>query len=185
MIEVEVKLPIHRRRTIEKGLLALGFKPGFLIRESDLYFNGGGHDFMRSDEALRIRESENLSTASSSAFLTYKGPKLDAVSSTRKELETKLENADAGRQILSALGYQSLAPVEKLRQYYHREDMTACVDQVEHLGSFLELEILVEDESQREHALKKIEALLLDLDCRMEDTTRYSYLFMLQHHPTC
>lgn len=184
MIEVEVKLPIHRRSTIERGLAALGFEPGWLIRESDSYFTGSGHDFMTSDEALRIRESENLSTASSEAFLTYKGPKLDSVSNTRQELETRLESAATGRQILSALGYRELAPVRKLRQYYHRDFVTACVDQVEQLGSFLELEILVEREEQREDALKKIEALLADLDCRMEETTRFSYLFMLQHRQT-
>ena len=51
---------------------------------------------------------------------------------------------------------------------------------MEGLGSFLELEMLVEQESERPDALKKIEAILHDLDCRMEDTTRYSYLFMLQ-----
>lgn len=181
MIEVEIKLPVHRRSSIERGLMALGFQPGHLIRESDIYFTDKRHDFMTTDEALRIRESENLSTASSAAFLTYKGPKLDTVSSTRQELETMVDNADTGRRIFAALGYRELAPVRKLRQYYHKNYITACVDQVEHLGSFLELEILVEREEDREAALKKIEALLWDLDCRMEDTTRYSYLFMLQH----
>ena len=70
--------------------------------------------------------------------------------------------------------------MRKLRQYYHRGPLTACVDQVEGLGSFLELELLVETEEDRPEALKKIEAILHDLDCRMEDTTRYSYLYMLQ-----
>lgn len=180
MIEVEVKMPIFRRPPIEQGLRRLGFMPGALIKESDTYFTSSFHDFMETDEALRIRESENYSTASASAFLTYKGPKLDTVSSARKELDTEVADGETCRDILLALGYRELSPVRKLRQYYHRDNITACVDQVEELGSFLELEMIVENEAERPEALKKIEAILHDLDCRMEETTRYSYLYMLQ-----
>ena len=180
MIEVEIKLPVHRRAAIEKGLRSLHFEPGDLIRESDIYFTSDFHDFMGSDEALRLRDSENLSRAATSSFLTYKGPKLDTVSSTRQELETAVSDSGVCRDILLSLGYRELSPVRKLRQYYHRGPLTACVDQVEGLGSFLELELLVETEEDRPEALKKIEAILHDLDCRMEDTTRYSYLYMLQ-----
>lgn len=180
MIEVEVKLPICQRAAIERGLARLGFVPGDLIKESDTYFTSDFHDFMRTDEALRIRESENLSRTSASSFLTYKGPKLDKVSNTRQELETAVADGDVCRNILLSLGYRELSPVRKLRQYYHRDTLTACVDQVEGLGSFLELEMLVDTEEERPQALNQIESLLQELDCRMEETTRYSYLFMLQ-----
>lgn len=180
MIEVEIKLPVHRRASIEKSLCGLNFQPGHLVRESDIYFTSPFHDFMHSDEALRIRESEDYTTASSVSHLTYKGPKLDTVSSTRKELETRVGDPETCREILLSLGYEELAPVRKLRQYYHRDNITACVDQVEGLGSFLELEILVDAETGRPAALKAIEQLLHKLGCRMEDTTRYSYLYMLQ-----
>lgn len=180
MIEVEIKLPIYRRAFIEQGLVRLGFLPGDLIKESDTYFTSTFHDFMGNDEALRIRESENFSKTRAVSFLTYKGPKLDTVSNTRQELETIVEDGQICRNILLSLGYHELSPVRKLRQYYHRDSITACVDQVEHLGSFLELEMLVEKEEDRPDALQKIEAILHDLDCRMEETTRYSYLFMLQ-----
>lgn len=180
MIEVEIKLPIYRRASIEQGLVRLGFLPGDLIKESDTYFTSAFHDFMGTDEALRIRESENFSKTCAVSFLTYKGPKLDMISNTRKELETMVADGQVCRNILLSLGYRELSPVRKLRQYYHQDSITACVDQVEDLGSFLELEMLVETEADRPKALKKIEAILHDLDCRMEDTTRYSYLFMLR-----
>ncbi|MCI5944444.1 MAG: class IV adenylate cyclase [Eubacterium sp.] len=185
MIEVEVKLPIYKRSQTEKGLCGLGFIPGHLIKESDIYFTSETHDFMQADEALRIRRCDNLSTGESSCVLTFKGPKLDSVSMTRRELETGIADGNTGCEILCALGYKKLAPVTKLRQYYHLEGMTACVDTVEKLGTFLELEILTpgdssHPEADRENALKKIEAILHDLGYSMSDTTRYSYLFMLQ-----
>ncbi len=179
MIEVEVKIPLFRRSQTEQALMGLGFIPGDLIRESDCYYNSDFHDFMAGDEALRIRVCENLTGLSSRARLTYKGPKMDKVSMTRKELETEVSSPDTCRLILEALGYRPFFPVNKLRQYYHRDNVTACVDQVEGLGSFLELEILVEEESSREDALKKIETILDDLDLSLSESTTLSYLCML------
>lgn len=184
MIEVEIKLPLHRKAATERDLISLGFIPGHLIRESDTYFTSDFHDFMKRDEALRIRESENMTTRESNAVLTFKGPKLDAISMTRKELETGVEDPAICRDILLSLGYQMLAPVNKLRQYYTKEQMHACVDQVEGLGSFLELEILVpaeegNEDTAREEALHQIEDILEQLGYSMAETTRFSYLSML------
>ena len=91
---------------------------------------------MKTDEALRIRTCDNFNTRETASFLTYKGAKLDTVSTTRKELETRIDDAETTREILISLGYKRLYPVTKLRQYYHKGMMTACVDQVEGLGSF-------------------------------------------------
>lgn len=179
MIEVEVKLPLFRRSATEKKLRDLGFEAGDLVRESDMYYNSRSHDFMETDEALRIRLSDNMTRLTSGCILTYKGPKMDTISMTRKELETEIgsrENCDA---ILNCLGFVPFFPVNKLRQYYHKDRVEACVDQVEGLGSFLELEILVEKESGREEALKKIETILHDLDLSLSESTTLSYLCML------
>lgn len=58
--------------------------------------------------------------------------------------------------------------------------MTACLDSVEGLGEYLELEILVEQEEDRQQALQQIEERLLSLGYSMQDTTRISYLSMLE-----
>lgn len=160
MIEVEIKLPLFRRSVTERTLTEFGFKPGNLVKESDFYFTSDFHDFMKTDEALRIRTCDNFNTRETASFLTYKGAKLDTVSTTRKELETRIDDAEITREILISLGYKRLYPVTKLRQYYHKGMMTACVDQVEGLGSFLELEILVNTLEEKESALQSIEALL-------------------------
>lgn len=180
MIEVEVKLPLFRRSIVERGLMEQGFQPGDLIRESDVYYTSDFHDFMKADEALRIRESDNLTQIQSTCTLTFKGPKIDTISMTRKELETEVTSPEDCRGILEALGYRPLFPVNKLRQYYVKENVHACVDQVEGLGSFMELEILVEEEAEREEALKKIETILYDLDLSLKESTTHSYLWMLQ-----
>ena len=179
MIEVEIKLPLFRRSITEHTLTTCGFEAGDLVKESDFYFTSDFHAFMKTDEALRIRTCDNFNTRETVSFLTYKGAKLDTVSITRKELETGIEDAETTREILISLGYKKLYPVTKLRQYYHNGKITACVDQVEGLGSFLELEILVETPEQKESALQSIEALLIDMGSSLKETTQKSYLAML------
>ena len=80
MIEVEIKLPLFRRSITERALTDCGFKAGNLVKESDFYFTSDFHDFMKTDEALRIRTCENFTTRETTSFLTYKGAKLDTAS---------------------------------------------------------------------------------------------------------
>ena len=54
-----------------------------------------------------------------------------------------------------------------------------CLDQVERLGDFLELEVIAEQESERKEILSKMEDLLAILGYHMSDTVQTSYLSML------
>lgn len=180
MIEVEVKVKIKDREEIAQKLIALGFKLGHEKKETDLYFDNQEGIFRKGDKALRIRQCENLTTKENVSYMTYKGPKLDHISMTRKELEMKIENGETGTEILKNLGFLPVCPVMKLRQYFHNDSMTACLDQVEGLGDYLELEIIVENEENREEALIRIIGLLKCLGYEKEEIIRTSYLSMLQ-----
>ena len=65
------------------------------------------------------------------------------------------------------------------RQYYHKENITACADSVTGLGDYLELEVIADSNTEREQALEQIEEVLQILGYSMQDTTRTSYLSML------
>ncbi|MBO5159146.1 MAG: class IV adenylate cyclase [Lachnospiraceae bacterium] len=181
MVEVEVKIPVKNKKQVEEKLLELGFLKGDLLKESDFYFDNACHELKEKDMALRIRSCENLTTSTTEHFITYKGPKMDKISMTRKELETKIESAETGREILKSLGYTEVPPVIKRRQELHKDQMNACLDQVEHLGDFLELEIVVQQESEKENALNELISLLYELGYQAEDIIRTSYLSMLQN----
>lgn len=194
MIEVEVKVAVKNRLQIENSLQQLGFEKGDLLKESDYYFDSKFNKLREQDMALRIRSCENLTSNTAEHFMTFKGPKLDSISMTRKELETKIESAETGIEILCSLGYEPILPVHKLRQHLAMGEITACLDQVEELGDFLELEIIVQQESEREAALNQIITLLNELGYAPTEIIRTSYLSMLQrksgwrvvkHRPCC
>ena len=181
MVEVEIKLPIKNKEIVEKSLEKLGFVKAGLVREEDVYFDNESSRIRENGEALRVRKVTNLATDESETRITYKGKKLDQVSMTRKELETGVSDAEVCIQILEAIGYQAIPPeVVKTRQEYTFENVTACIDQVQNLGDFLELEILIEEDENKENALQQIEIILRRLGYTLKDTTRTSYLSMLQ-----
>lgn len=143
MIEVEMKFPLTETDAFMGRLAEL--QPTLIGErvEIDEYFQAPDRDFAATDEALRVRR------IGETAYLTYKGPKLDSATKTRKELQVQLEDgavaADMAVSLLHASGYQSTAKVTKSRTVFsvpidgfHAE---VCVDRVRELGDFVEIEI--------------------------------------------
>ena len=181
MIEVEVKLKIDNRTSVEEQLRDHGFCLHKRVKETDTYFDGGLYGIKKSGQALRVRKTVDYMTGVEKSELNFKGAKIDTVSMARLELETEVENGDVAMKILEVIGFHKAEPrVIKERWLMSRDDLHACLDEVEGLGSFLELEIMVEDEGNRPEALGRIEEILEKLGYTMKDTTRVSYLGQLQ-----
>ena len=133
MIEVEVKA--RAPHAIEEKIIDLGGAKIGDENHVDLYFNSPSHDFAQTDEALRIRIKET------GADLTYKGPKLDPDTKSRREVRVKIDDPVAMEAILLAVGFYRAAVVRKRRTKYTLEEAVLCVDDVEGLGKFIEVEI--------------------------------------------
>ena len=182
MIEVEVKLKINDVQTIKSKLINLGFIECNTITESDTYFDNVNGDIRRGDRALRIRETVYTDANETYYQINFKDKKYDDKSMTRPEFETEIGDADAISHILGSLGYHSVEPrVVKLRREFRCNTMNACIDTVEGLGDFLELEIIAENIETKDIALNKINDVLLKLGYSMSDTTTTSYLTALQN----
>jgi len=132
MLEVEVKAKIKNLEEFKKRLKETNAK--FLKTEiqEDLYFNHPCRDFAETDEALRIRKINDKT------FLTYKGKRLDAETKTREEIE--INCGEEISEILTRLGFKTVANVQKDRKEYEFEKLHICVDKVEQLGNFVEIE---------------------------------------------
>ena len=177
--EIEIKLPIADKASVQAKLMQLGFQEEARIRECDMYYNSAYHDVKELGEALRIRKSTDLLTGMTKAQINFKGKKIDKVSMSRQEYETVVEDAESMDQILKSLGFSPVAGVAKTRIYLQQEEMTACLDQVDGLGDFLELEVIAYEETLCEKYLENMEQLLTSLGLSMKDTVRTSYLGML------
>lgn len=181
MVEIEVKVKIEDPTGLEKCFIGQGYTLKEKLRETDTYFDGGMNGIKKSGQALRVRKTVDCATGKEHSSITFKGEKLDKISMARLELETGVENGETAERILRALGFFPVQPiVVKTRKVLKKEDISVCVDDVQGLGSFLELEIMAESEDARPAALDRIEEILKSIGYTMADTTRVSYLGQLQ-----
>ena len=115
MIEVEVKAKIDDFKEMEKKLSAIGAVKTKKEFQEDIYFNSPVVDFAQTDEALRIRTTNENDDAN--IFITYKGPKIDKNSKTRKEIEMGIEDSKKCAGIFEAIGFEKVRAVRKNTQY--------------------------------------------------------------------
>jgi adenylate cyclase, class 2 len=174
-IEVEQKHRIDDPAALERRLNDFGAILQAPIDQIDEYFAHPCRDFAKTDEALRIR------SVGAEHFVTYKGPKLDAATKSRRELELPLA-ADRTEfaELLAALGFASVLTVRKTRRPFELEHSGQSVhgawDSIDGLGEFVELE-LTADESTLEAAKAVVASLAGELE--LGPSERRSYLELL------
>lgn len=178
MIEVEIKIRLTDKEFSELPLKfnTMDFFFEQNMRETDYYYNGIDRNFADTDEALRVRISHNLNTDEIQSCLTYKGKKLDDVSKTRPEHEVVIDNPDTMRNVLKYLGFQSSFVIEKIRSYYSYKNINICIDKVDKVGVFMELENVIVNEAEKDNALKELFLLLESLSIEKSRLERKSYL---------
>ena len=174
-MEIEQKFARVDFAVLERRLAEWGAAPGEAHEEADHYFNAPDRDFARTDEAFRLRR------VGSDNFLTYKGPKQKADVKVRTELEIPLLSGDGPAadmtRLLTHLGYRAVAVVKKRRRTAGLErdgfSFTICLDEVDGLGRFAEVEVLAPEE-RRADAERALAAFAAELGLR--DVERRSYL---------
>jgi adenylate cyclase, class 2 len=176
--EVEQKFSVADLAAVKAKLEKLGIRFAEPIQQADRYFNHPARDFSQTDEAFRLRQVGNEN------FVTYKGPKIDAATKTRRELELPLpDGADVPArfaELLIALSFRPVVTVKKTRQKgtfsWEHHSVEVALDRVEAVGSFVELEIAADDGSldAARNALKSLAAKL-----NLGTSERRSYLELL------
>ncbi|MEM3737682.1 MAG: class IV adenylate cyclase [Candidatus Bathyarchaeia archaeon] len=135
MIEVEAKIEVRDLQPLRRRLMELGAKLVSQETQHDIYLTHPQRNFTATDEALRIRW-----TSSGEKYLTYKGAKLPSRIKTRKELNLQVGDVEVAVEIFRQLGFQEAAMLDKRREVWDLLGFKVCLDEVEGLGSFIEVE---------------------------------------------
>ena len=185
MYEVEQKFRVADPAALEARLVTLAARFREPVEQVDRYFAHPSRDFAKTDEALRLRR------VGDHVAVTWKGPRIDSASKTRREVELPLATApprpagppggqatlDRWTELLEALGFRRVRDVAKRRRTarvsWQGTEIEAALDHVAGLGDFLELELQA---AQGEVPLASacIESLARALGCVEQE--RRSYL---------
>ncbi len=80
------------------------------------------------------------------------------------EYEFAVDDGNMARQMLTALRWQEVVTVDKVRLESKTEDYTICVDEVAGLGLFIELEVLAEDDANTDNIQQQMYSFLKNLN---------------------
>lgn len=144
MIEIEIKAKITDPKLAFEKINYIGGKYSHSEKQHDIYFNGDKKDFKKSDEALRIREIPDGDDFKK--ILTYKGPKLNSETKTRKEIEVEISDTENMADILINLDYKPSAIVNKVRRIFTYNEYVITVDKLNKLGYYMEIEYVANED---------------------------------------
>lgn len=178
MLEVELKFHLPDKAAACRELARFDVVWHDPEVQIDGYFNHPCRDFVQTDEAVRLRRIGDQNV------ITYKGPKLDPATKTRREIELPISPGEEGLsrfgELLEVLGFRRVAEVRKTRTKgklsWQGWEVEVALDQVENVGSFIELETQSE-EANLPAAREAILALARELNLTHQE--RRGYLEML------
>lgn len=181
--EVEQKFPLKNLEIFERALRASGAVEETTQYHADTYYNHPCRDFAATQEAFRIRRIGAV------PMITYKGPKLPGAVKARREMEWRLDPGDKDgtqtAELLELLGFKPVATVKKTRRPFAASDLTGpfgvVIDEVEGLGLFVEIEVLVEKQQGVEQAREKIQRIARQLGLHQAEARSYLRMVLAEN----
>jgi adenylate cyclase class 2 len=150
MLEVEVRARVKSFRGIRE---ALNDKARFMGSAHQTDFVFGHPNFLDSEHKIkeggiiaRIRE-EGLRKRLEFKEIKRQGAAI--------ELKHEVTSTEAARDFLSKLGFLEAFAIKKSRESYLFRDFLVCLDSVEELGQFIEVERMVSSEQEAGEARKQ------------------------------
>ncbi|MYS87468.1 class IV adenylate cyclase [Embleya scabrispora] len=178
MIEVELKARVGDVVRLLDALERLG-GGGRDEVYVDTYYDDADRALARGDRELRIRTVRRGADAPVSV-LTYKGARVEVVSGSKPEHETRVEDAAGADAVLRGLGYVPVIRFEKRCRNYAFERggrrLLASLVEVPELGeTFVEVETPEADDAQVAAALEVVRTVLADLGVSRAALTNETY----------
>ena len=171
MLEIELKVRISSLDPVRQRLLECNAQFCGRVHEHDVYYNSPCRDFGKTDEALRVRYTNDH------AVVTYKGAKVPATAlKAREELSLGVESGEVFEEILKRLGFSKTAEVNKWRENFRLSDALISLDSVDELGTFAEIEVMAGTDAA--HASARINTLSQEIGIQGEPILA-SYLELL------
>jgi adenylate cyclase class 2 len=143
MLEVELKVKIPSPGPVREQLSTKHAEFMGKVHEHDIFYNAPHRDFGITDEAVRVRYTGDR------AVVTYKGPKIKKFGlKAREELNFGVESGGTFETMLDRLGFTKTLEVNKWRENYRLGNATISLDDVDGLGTFAEIEVIVGNDTE-------------------------------------
>ena len=179
MHEIEVKAILLDKESFIEALSKLGCELGKEISQDDTVYArvvGTLDQYLSNSDFLRLRVQNDGRTLFT--FKHHPG-RIINLDSAPLELELEVSSRDTMEKILGLMGYKEAVRIRKIRRKTHYEKWEICIDEVEGLGSFVEIEELVEENDSVQEVQQRMEAFLAKLGVGTGSLLKNRYDVML------
>ncbi len=140
-VEIEIKLQVNDLNAIRQRLKQIGASRAREVLETNIFFDTPDRTLLASDCGMRLRRNVDRAANQEKLVLTYKGPRSEGeIVKSREELEVGVDALEPTCQLLEKLGYVKMLTFEKRRETWKLDKCLVELDELPHLGSFVEIE---------------------------------------------
>ncbi len=172
-LEIEAKIKVENLDTIRARLAERSARHVADHLETNIFFDTEDRALLAGDRGLRIRRDQNLTDHCERIIITHKGPRMHGPFKSREETEAQVADVDSAAAILEKLGYSTVLSFEKRRQSWALDDCKVELDELPHLGCYVEVE--GPDDSH-------VSRVLVMLGLAETAVVKSSYIAMLMTH---
>jgi len=160
MIEVEIRAKIEDINLIRGKILSLGAKYIKTEEQTDKIF-GRPEDLDENHKIIEGHFSARIRQKADKILVEFKEIRRTGAG---LEFSSSVHRIEDGVYLLEKLGYEEAFTVSKTRDLYKLREFEICLDQVDKLGNYIEIEHSAKDGDQKEKAIKECEDLLFEID---------------------
>ncbi len=139
-IEIEAKMKVANLDTVRMKLDEVGATKAGEIFEINTFFDTEDRSLLAADQGLRLRVNRDVADGKETYIYTFKGPRLHGKLKSREELELEVSNPRDAERFLLALGYKRILSFEKRRHKWKYDGCSIELDELPHLGVYVEIE---------------------------------------------
>lgn len=180
MREIEIKAKVSNKQALMNVLKAKGVELSHPIMQRDQVFGrlGATGDSNNKAPWLRIRsETKNGNMVQIFTLKKSVTNQLDSI-----EHETEITDDKELGQIIKHLGFEPYSDLTKTRQKAQLGDVEICVDTVEGLGDFVEVEKLTSDNVNYEEVAAELWQVLEGFGVNKNDQVTQGYDVLMRKH---
>ena len=169
MKEIEVKAKAANLAVIKDKLIAMGCSFSDLLVQKDRIYL---HDSIKFTEIKTGTVVVRLRDVNGKCILTAKKRLENELAKLEKE--SVVGDAAQVNDIINLLDFKEVVQVNKKRQQCKYKDYTICLDEVENLGSYIEIEKMTKDEDSLK-VQEELADFLFQLGVNKEDRVTMGY----------
>lgn len=161
--EIEAKYRVHDRAVLEAELRRRGVVLSPPVHQDDQAYAQDGWHYGMSKLGVAFAR---LRTQDGRHLFTLKRPTDNELACL--EFETEVTNRDQMHEAIQHMGFHPTVRIMKTRRTARLDELSLCVDEVEHIGAFLEIEKIIGPGQSSESVQAELHTFACSLGVELE-----------------